>query len=156
MIGTEGRLVELPMRKAVKEQVVGYFDKDNVWVGRSFDACENFVNMTLQNAPRKPGTMRVALCPVVKCQRKKLEFTSTNKELGEVAYVQPEALYDVNLKVDVPPDQFLIVAPSSESTWPTSLGNTFFVADGPAERMENVLLIVPKQIRVVETLTPKK
>ena len=34
---------------------------------------------------------------------------------------------------------------------PRSIGNSFFVTDGPAERMEIVLLIVPRMVKV----TPK-
>lgn len=149
LIGADAKVIELPVRKEVRAQTIWYFDARNDSIGRTYDECENFVTMTLQSAPRKAGTMRVALCPVVKSARKRLEFTSLNRELGELQYVAPERLYDMNLRVDVPPDQFLIVAPSSEAAWPTSIGNTFFITNGPAERMEHVLLIVPRTIKMV-------
>ena len=85
--------------------------------------------------------------------RKHIQYSAMNSELGEVRVVAPQRLYDLNLRVDVPMERFLVVAPSGESTWPTSIGNSFFVTNGTAERLETVLLIVPKPLRQVETLT---
>jgi hypothetical protein len=77
----------------------------------------------------------------VRSLRKRFEVTN-NKE-REIRYVYPEHLYDLNLQVDVPLGQFLIIAPSPEVKWKTSLGATFLVDDGAAERVEQVLLLVP-------------
>src|SRR5688572_12428227 len=151
VVGAEGRPIELPMRKEVPGQDIWYFDQTNQLKGRTYGQCENVVMMTIQSAPRKEDTLRLVLCPVVRGMRKRLEYSAMNNELGEVSYAAPEHLYDVNLRVDVPVDHFLIVAPSGEATWPTSIGNSFFVAQGAAEKMETVLLIVPKPLRLVET-----
>jgi len=99
------------------------------------------------------NTMRVALCPVVRSVRKRLELSPLNNE-QEVTFTYPERLYDMNLRADVPVDSFLVIAPSDEARWRTSIGNNFFVSDGTAERMENVLLIVPRGVRIEEVLTP--
>ena len=144
VVGLEGKPVELPMRKEVRSQEIWYLDSANELQGRSWDESENLITISFQSAPRKPGTMRVALCPVVRGTRKHLEYSTLNNELGEVKYVAPERLYDMNLRTDVSPGNFLIVAPSSRATWPTSVGNAFLVNDGPAEKTETVLLIVPK------------
>jgi hypothetical protein len=85
-----------------------------------------------------------------------LQYSALNAELGEISYAAPERMYKLNLCADVPSDQFLIVAPSGESTWPTSIGNSFLVNDGTAERMETVLLIVPKPVHLIETPVIKK
>jgi len=154
LVGHEGKPIELPLRKEVRAQDIFYFDRDNRLQGRSFEQSENFIALTLQTAPRKAATLRIALCPVVRGTRRKLEYSAVNNELGEVSYKHPERLYDVNLRVDVPADHFLIVAPSGDATWPTSIGNSFFVSERSAEKLETVLLIVPKAITTTPALTP--
>jgi hypothetical protein len=91
--------------------------------------------------------MRVTLCPVVRATQKRLEWSPLNNEL-EITYTAPQRLYDLNLRTDVPLNSFLIVAPSSEATWPTSIGNNFLVTPGDADRMETVLLVVPAAMRI--------
>jgi hypothetical protein len=150
LVGAEGKPVELPMRKEVPWENIFYFNADNEPVGRTYEQSENFVTLTFQSAPRKPDTMRLALCPVVRATRRHLEYSSMNNELGEVKYVAPERIYDLNLRTDVPVGNFLIVAPSQQANWPTSIGNAFFVNDGAAEKMETVLLIVPKSVHLEE------
>jgi hypothetical protein len=151
LVGQEGKPVELPLRKEVRAQDIFYFDADSKLQGRSFDQSENVITLTMQSAPRKSETLRLALCPVVRGTRRRLEYSIMNNELGEVSYAHPERLYDVNLRVDVPTDHFLVVAPSGDASWPTSIGNTFFITEGVAEKMETVLLIVPKPIHLVQT-----
>jgi hypothetical protein len=56
--------------------------------------------------------------------------------------------------VDVPVEAFFVVAPSGEATWPTSVGNNFFVSNGTAERMETVLLMVPRIVKMQEPAAP--
>ena len=146
LVGASAKPVELPMRKELRWQNIFYFDRRSQLQGRTFERCENLMTMTVQSAPRKADTMRVAITPMVRGQRKMLEYSATNNELGEVAYVAPERFYDLNLRVDIPPDHFLVVAPSEQATWPTSIGSSFFVTDGAAERMETVLLIVPTTV----------
>lgn len=141
-IGREVRDIELEVRKEIQTQNIFYLDETNTNHGRTYDSCVNVLTASFQAAPRKIGHVRVVVCPVVKSLRKRLEYTQTNGE-REVTYVSPERLYDLNLIVDVPQDHFLIVAPSNEATWPTSIGNSFLVHDGPAERYEDVLLFVP-------------
>ena len=43
-----------------------HFDADNSAVGRTFDRCENLINLSFQKIPRKPGHVRLALAPVVR------------------------------------------------------------------------------------------
>ena len=156
LVGVEGRPVELPMRKDVRSQEIFYFDASGELQGSSFDQSENVITMSFQPAPRKPQTMRIALCPVVRATRKHLEYSSLNNEMGELKYTASQRLYDMNLRTDVPVDQFLIVAPSPQSTWPTSIGNAFLVNEGAAEKMETVLLIVPKSLHLEESQVKSK
>ena len=149
LVAPEGKEVDLEIRKEVPTQLIWHYNGMNELIGWSYDRCENYVALSYQPAPRKNGTLRIVLCPVVKEHRKRLEWLAGNKE-QEVAFTQPRRYYDVNLRADVAVDSFLIVAPSAESTWPGSIGNRFFVQDGAAEQMENVLLFVPKQVAVME------
>ena len=158
LVGSEGKPVELPMRKEVPWENIFYFNAQNEPIGRTYEQSENFVTLTFQSAPRKTDTMRLALCPVVRATRRHLEYSTMNNELGEVKYVAPERIYDLNLRTDVPVGNLLIVAPSQQANWPTSIGNAFFVHDGAAEKMETVLLIVPKTVHLEEApvrATPK-
>lgn len=153
LVAAENKPVELPVRKDLVSQVLFFFDAQNRPIGQSFDACENFIALTVQHAPRKPQTMRVALCPTVRAKQKRLEWSPRNNEL-EVTYTAPQRMYDLNLRTDVPVDRFLIVAPSGEASWPTSIGSNFFVTDGTAERMENIFLIVPAAVRIEPGAAP--
>ena len=147
LVAAEAKPVELPVRKEQPFQDVWYFNARNELRGQSYDACENVLNVTFQQTPRKPNTMRVTLCPVVRAKMKRLEFSPLNNEI-EVTYTAPERLYDLNLRTDVAVGDFLIVAPGSEATWRTSVGNNFFITDGPTERMENILLIIPAPMQI--------
>jgi hypothetical protein len=149
LVAPEGKEVDLEIRKEVPTQLIWHYNGMNELIGWSYDRCENYVALSYQPAPRKNGTLRIVLCPVVKEHRKRLEWLAGNKE-QEVAFTQPRRYYDVNLRADVAVNSFLVVAPSAESTWPGSIGNRFFVQDGAAEQMENVLLFVPKQVAVME------
>ncbi len=153
LVAVDAKPIEVPMRKDVAAQEICYFDSSNRLEGRSYYGAENIVALTFQQAPRRLNTMRVALCPVVRSVRKRLELSPLNKE-QEITFTYPERLYDVNLRADVPVDSFLVIGPSEEASWRSSIGHNFFVTQGAAERMENVLLIVPKGIRIDEL--PKK
>ena len=145
LVTPDAKDVDLEIRKEVDSQTIWYFNGTSELIGRTFDRCENFLTLSYQPAPRKRGYVRVVICPVVQEMRKRIEFAAGMNEI-EVGFKQPVRLYDVNLRADVPVDSFLIVAPSAEATWPGSIGNRFFVQDGPAEQMESVLLLVPRHV----------
>jgi hypothetical protein len=116
-------------------------------IGRTFEQCVNGVSLSFQPAPRKQGSVRIAVCPTIRGERRRLEFTPTNQEL-ESPFAEVTRLYDLNLRVDVPDDGFLIVAPSEDADRKTSVGGRFFMAREKAERLEQVLLIVPSLLRL--------
>jgi len=148
-VNPEAKDIDLEIHKESPSQTVWYFNGINELIGKSFDKCQNFLTLSYQPAPRKPTSIRVVLCPVVKETRKQLQWVAGQKEF-EVSFTQPQRLYDVNLRADVSLGSFLIIAPSAEATWPGSIGNRFFVQDGAAEQLENVLLLVPSQMAVTE------
>jgi hypothetical protein len=139
----EAGALELLMKKGIPSQYLFYLTDDNTLMGRTYDRCDNLVSLTFQAAPRKPGQVRVAMCPLVRCVRGEFHVSVTNEE-REYEYVRPERLYDLNLCCDVPVKGFLVVAPSTMAKWSATLGNAFLVDGGAAERFEHVLIMVPR------------
>jgi hypothetical protein len=153
LVAAESKPVELKVVKEQPFQDLWYFDSAGRLQGQSFDAAENLIALSFQQAPRKSNTMRVTMCPLVRSKQKRLEYSPLNNEM-EVTYTHPQRLYNLNLRTDVSAERFLIVAPSGESTWRSSVGNNFFVIEGDTERMENVLLIIPAPIKLERVPTP--
>ncbi|WP_428940273.1 hypothetical protein [Fontivita pretiosa] len=145
--GPEARDAEVIMNADLPEQVVFHFDARNVAVGRSYDRCENAINLSFQPAPRKPGYLRLKLCPMVRTTRKRVQFTKLN-DAYELQFVSPEMLYDLNFRVDLSRDRFLVVAPSQNAILrPTSVGGCFLIRNTPTERVEQVLIVIPQAYR---------
>jgi hypothetical protein len=139
----EAKTIELPARGEQRWQDLFFFDSTDRMIGRTFEECENLFTLAFEPAPRRPGTVRMVLCPVVRATRRHLEFVG-QRENKTVQYVQAKRLFDLNLRTDIPLDSFLVVAPSSEARIPTSIGANFLTLDGPAERLERVYLFVPR------------
>jgi hypothetical protein len=151
--GTIARQVQLETRKDLVEEIIFRFDQNNEPIGRTYDRCTNLLNLSFEPTPRKPGSVRVKLCPMVRSSRTELEFSLLNEE-REIQWVSPEAMYDLNLRVDIAPDMFLIIAPSSDADRPTSVGNAFLTQDGPTERLEQVIVLVPRPLNADDPLSP--
>jgi hypothetical protein len=145
--GTHGDAVTLEMDKPVDHEELFYFDASNQMVGRTFDSCVNGVSLSFQPAPRKQGSVRLALAPTIHGERRRLEFTPSNQEY-ESPFAEVTRLYDLNLRADVADDSFLVVAPSEDARRSTSIGAQFFTTEDKAERLERVLLIVPSFLRL--------
>lgn len=145
--GTEVKDARIPMKAEVPGQNLFHFDKRNELIGRTFDRCENVINVSFQPAPRKPGELRLTVCPVVRALRKRLQFTQLNSEY-EMQYVNPEWLYDLNFKADIPVDSFMVITPSPHADKQTSVGNAFLIKNAAAEQLEQLLIIVPQRYRV--------
>ena len=152
MVTREANSIELEMNQDLPFQNLFYFNADNLLQGRSFDRCDNLLAVSFQPPPRKPQNIRVSLCPVVRTQRRVLQYSVNNDE-REIEYVRPERLYDLNLRADVAIDHFLLIAPSPEGRWPTSIGNAFMMRDGPAERLEQLILLIPRMIPMEQTVS---
>ncbi len=140
--GDAGSL-ELLMKKVPDGQDLWYFSDDGRLIGRTYDRSENILQVSFQAAPRKPGQVRMTLCPVVRSLRRKFQVTVLNEET-EYEFVKPKRLYDLNLCCDIPVDGFLVVAPSTLATWSNNLGSAFLSDGGDAERFEHVLLMIPR------------
>src|SRR4051812_29717255 len=141
--GGDGGAVEMVLKEKINFENVFYLNDTNQVFGRTYEHCENAVGISYQPAPRKPGTVRISVCPLVRSLRKHFEVTFRNEE-REIQYVAPENLYDLNLITDVPLDGFLVIAPSDHARIPSSLGSSFLVGGNISERFEQVLLLVPR------------
>jgi hypothetical protein len=153
--GTIAKQVQLETRKNLIEENIFQFNNTNEPVGRTYERCTNMLNLSFEPTPRKPGSVRVQLCPMVRSSRTHLEFSVFNEE-REIEWVSPEVLYDLNLRVDIPPDMFLILAPSSDSDRLTSVGHAFLTQDGPTQRLEQVIVLVPRNLNADDPLTVPK
>jgi hypothetical protein len=145
--GFNAKAVELDLTKNVQSEDLFFFNSANVLEGRSYESCANLVFLSFQPAPEKPGAVRLALTPAVRALRRRLDFTSMNQEY-ENPYADIDRLYDLNLTVDLANENFLVIAPSEDAKRTTSIGGQFFVKNDKAERLEQVLVIVPAYLRL--------
>lgn len=142
--------VDLDLQKEAAAENVFYFDRSNRLSGRSYENCSNLWALSFQAVPRDPNLIRVAMTPLIRSQRKRLEVIKhrvreDEPPTREIAYVAPEYLFDLGVESSVPPGKFLVVAPSSEATG-GSVGDAFLMSAGLGERAEKVLLLVPRLV----------
>jgi len=146
-LASDTRVVELETGVTKETQNIFYYDASNTLQGRTHDKAQNLMALTFRPVPRQVGDVRVTLCPVVRSTKRRFEVSGGGEE-REITYVFPERLYDLNLRADVPADGFLVIAPSTEGRWPMSVGNAFFTKDGPTERLEQIIVLVPSVIQL--------
>ena len=144
--------VELPMKEGMQFQNLFWFDDRGQLAGHSYEKCDDLLGISFQAAPRRPGEVVVKVCPIVRGLRRYFKVSLMGEE-QEIDLVQPEHLYDLRLEALIPFQDFLIIAPSSKASWPTSLGGSFLVSKGKAEPLEDVLLIVPRPFQVDDETT---
>lgn len=141
--------IELTMKPKVPTEDIFYLtDKGDV-IGRTYPQSENLLGVAFAAEPRHPGEVLISVSPVVRSLRSYLQFSVLNEE-RVIQEVRPEYLYDLNLRTVVAPNHFLVIAPSAESKFPTSLGSTFFRVDGVGQQYEQVLVLVPRASTRVE------
>ena len=138
--------IELEMRKGVGFQNIMYYDAAGELVGRTYERCNDLIRLSYEPAPRKHGFVRIGLVPVVQSRRESLVPVGP-LNTRSVTWFRPETLYELNLMADVHLDHFLIVAPSAEARWPSSLGNVFLTDDAATQRTETLIIIRPMVYR---------
>lgn len=138
--------IEMPVKRDVPEQFITYYHPTNGLVGQTFGRGENSIIVGYRPVPRHPGDVRVSMVPQVREARTEIRWTVRN-EARELDFVHPENLFDLSLNVDVPYDNFLVIAPSTEADNTTSVGHTFLYVDGAGRQYETVLLISPQPFR---------
>jgi hypothetical protein len=141
--------LELPLKTKIDSQDIFWFDTQDILCGRTFERCDNLLTITFEPHPHSPDHVIVKVCPLVRGLRKQLQFTVLNGE-REVELKEPEQLLDLHVEADIPPAHFLILGPTAQAKWPTSLGQAFFVKPGPAERMETTLILDPRTVHLTQ------
>jgi len=142
--GTQGRQVEIPIRDNVANQNIFYLDHTNSLVGRSYEHCDDLLYFSFEATPREPDRIRIALTPTVRAREKRLQYSivpgSPDREFREVV---DESHYDATIQADLPLRNIMVIAPSVEARWPTSLGANFWLSSTPSEQRERLMVIIP-------------
>jgi hypothetical protein len=141
--GLRAETVPLELGGQIDREDLFYFDPRGQNPGRTFDRCTNSMTIGFGPAPRDPGGVRLTVCPVVKCEREHLQYTSLNREFEVPATDDMVRLYDIGFSVDCPQDSFFIIAPSPDAWRPSSIGGRFLIHEDKSERLERVIVIVP-------------
>jgi hypothetical protein len=144
-----GKALELEMDKDVASENIWVFGADGE-KGRTYENCSNLWSLSFQPVPREPDHTHVALTPLVRSQRKRLEVVMRRAHPEdpperEILYRSPEWLFDLGLDVTVPPGKFVVVAPSTEAMSGT-VGDVFLMGEGLGQRAEKVILLVPRRV----------
>lgn len=136
---------ELPLGGEILEQTLFWFDASKRSHGRTFQRCENVLVVGFGPTPGRMRSMRLSLTPVVRSTRPRQVVTPSGDSY-EIKQVRDENLFDLQLRVDVPFGDFLVVAPSEELTQETSLGRQFFTYEREGELWERVYVLIPRVI----------
>ena len=143
--GTAGKQIEIPIQANIDRQTLFYFNRSNQLIGRSYDKCENVMYLSFETTPRNPDQIRMSLTPAVRGQNRKLQYaTVPGREDREIRYASTESHYETNLRLDLPLKSVLVVAPSIEARFPSSLGAAFMVQNTPSEQLERLIVVVPR------------
>lgn len=150
---TVSKDIEMPMKQA-ETQTIWYSDASGVGTGKTYDyGSTNLFMLSFQPTPRKTGEVRLRLCPAIKENRKRLQINSLNEEV-ELQYVSKQSFFDLAISVDIPLEHFLIIAPSPESKWSSSLGDAFLQVDGGSQKLEQVLIVIARPYRLDDQNRP--
>ena len=144
--------LQLPLKTRIPSQIVSWTTDRDILFMRDFDDCENLLSISFEPAPRLKDHAILCVCPLVRGERKIVRFTPLNHEEPAFTQVYPEQIMSLAVKTDVPPDHFMIMAPTADTRLEMSVGRTFFVSNGVAEPLETVLILAPRVIH----LTPER
>lgn len=145
LIGTESKDFTMDVRKGVPAQTIFYFDKDGALVGKNFEPCDNAFAINFRRARRSEDRVRIAIAPVVRNQRSRLEATVSGDSF-KVREVTDQTIYGLGIEAVLGVDECLVIAPDpSAIDNETSVGRIFMMEDRPAQRVEKVLVIWPRK-----------
>jgi hypothetical protein len=139
--GFRSDAVQLQLTRNVDDEDIFFLNASGDLEGHSYKNCMNLVNLSFEPIARRPGAVRVALCPTVQEQTVGLEYTGLNTV--QPVYLKSDRLYDTAVRADITDDSFLIVSPGDQSRRSTSIGGSFFIKNDTAQQLEQVLLIIP-------------
>lgn len=142
--GINGKLVEIPIRQDVSDQILFYIDRDGGLRGRTWDRCDNFLYFSFETTPRNPDRLRVSLTPGVRSRERRMTYSVVpGKPDREVAFVTEQSEYDVTVSSDLLLDKLLVIAPSTSANQSTSIGGTFLTEASKSKLQERLILLIP-------------
>jgi hypothetical protein len=146
---------QLDMGEMLSEELLYIYDEHGLTM-RSFDDCQNRLSLAFQWAPRKPQTLRVTVCPVVKAWRTRFDYSLAD-DPPPTKYLEPNNYYDLHFCSDISPGEFLVIGTSRATEDPNRIGSRFLTRDGPNQRFEEVLILVgnPVPMNGIRTHLPK-
>lgn len=153
LIGTESKDFEMEVRTNIPRQTIFYADRNGEFEGRDYEASDDLFAITFHRAPRHQDRVCIAIAPMIRGHKQK--FAIANPETLQVRMVPPETLYDLGVQVELALNECLVIAPSSAALEnPSLVGRAFLMEDRPAERIEHVLVIIPRRQGTLTETTP--
>jgi hypothetical protein len=155
--GAAGKQIELPIKADIERQTLIFLDRENYPIGKSYDRCTNVLYFSFEPAPRRPNQIRLALTPAVRVQNRRLAYSIVpGRPDRELKYTSEESHYEANMVLDLPLSSILVVAPSLEARFSSTLGHAFFLAETPSQRLERVLVVIPRAYQKADEATAAK
>ena len=137
---------EIEIESGVFEKTIFWLDADKRSKGRTFQRCRTLLAVAFEPAPGRPDeAVRLTITPVVRSTEPEMVVTRAGSDMIVTREIE-ETLLDLQLVADVDFGSFLIVAPSEQQKWRTSVGRQFFCQDVPGEVLERVYVIVPQVV----------
>ena len=139
-----GRQVkEFSVEPEVVEKTLFWFDAGKRHHGRTFQRCETLMSIAFEPTPGQEQMVRLSMTPMVRANHPRLVVTPRGDDYT-ITEEKDTSLLDLQLLADVPIGQFLLVSPSDELQWETSLGRQFFCTEREGELFEKVYLLIPQ------------
>jgi hypothetical protein len=129
---------EIAMSGVLPDETLFSFDSHGL-SGRVYDQCQNLMALSFAPAPGQADVVRLELCPLVRSVRRHYSYSVLNQP-DTVEYTSDEQAYDLDLRVDLPPGKFLIVAPSPQAERPTSIGRQFLSRQAKTGERELIMI----------------
>ena len=142
-----GTTIEMPLRQHVLQQFVTWFNAKSGLVGQMYDRSDNSMEIYFKPVPRQLGDVSVTVTPQIREERTELRYTVRNNA-QELTFVHPDQKFDLQLSVNVPLNNFLIIAPSADADISSSIGHTFLHEESPGQEYETILLISPQPFQL--------
>ena len=134
---------EYSIESDIGERTLFWFDAAKRHHGRTFQRCETLLSIAFEPAPGRTDAMRISMTPVVRAMSPRLVVTPAGDDY-QVTEMLDTNLLDLNLQADVPFGEFLIVSPSDQMRWETSLGRQFFCGERDGELFERIYILIPQ------------
>lgn len=148
MVGIAGKFVEIPISSGIDRQTLFFFNRANELIGRTYERCDNVMYFSFEPTPRQPDRIRLALTPAVRGLQKRIQYSNIPGRLEKAYEFRNEEFhYDANLRLDLPLNSVLVIAPSVEARMASTLGGIFLIKPTPAQELERLLVIVPRAFK---------